>query len=284
MKILILGANGLIGSTMYRVLSSNARFEVSGTIREPSLRRHYANELQPKIISGIDLLNTDALIDLMKSMRPDVVINCAGITKHLPNAERPLVALPINSLMPHRVAALCELSDAKFIHVSTDCVFLGNKGNYKESDYPDARDIYGKSKALGEVHEGNCLTIRTSTIGHELIGSHGLLNWFLNQKNECLGYKKAIFSGLPTVALAQVFRDYILPNNSLRGLYHIAAKPIDKYSLLNLIAKKYQKQITIKSNDTFSINRSLDGTQFSKATGFIAPEWPELIDIMFNNR
>lgn len=284
MKILILGASGLIGSTMYRVLSSVVEYNVSGTIREPSLLRHFRSEIQSNLISGIDLLNTDALADLLKSMRPDVVINCAGITKHLPNAEHPLVALPINSLMPHRVAALCELSGAKFIHVSTDCVFLGDKGNYKESDYPDARDIYGKSKALGEVHEGNSLTIRTSTIGHELIGSHGLLNWFLNQNNECLGYKNAIFSGLPTVVLAQVFRDYILPSNTLRGLYHIAAKPIDKYSLLNLIAKKYQKQITINSNDTFSIDRSLDCTQFSKNTGFIAPEWPELINIMFNDR
>ena len=284
MKILILGANGLIGSTMYRVLSADDRLQVFGTLRDLSSRRHFDEKLQPNLTSGIDLLNIDTLSDLISKLRPEVIINCAGVTKHLPNASHPLVALPINSLMPHRVAALCNLSGTRFIHVSTDCVFLGTKGNYNESDFPDAHDVYGQSKALGEVVEGNSLTIRTSTIGHELASAHGLLNWFLNQNDECVGYQKAIFSGLPTVVLAQVFRDFILPINSLCGLYHVAAHPIDKYQLLNLIAKVYGKQINIKPEDKVSINRSLDGSLFSKTTGFIAQEWPELIDIMYKHR
>lgn len=284
MKILILGANGLIGSTMYRILSSEKKMKVFGTIREDSLRFRFANELHSNLISGVDLLNIDALVNLLHKFRPDVIINCAGVTKHLPNSSHPLVALPINALMPHRVAALCELIGARFIHVSTDCVFLGNKGNYQESEYPDARDVYGQSKALGEVVEGSSLTIRTSTIGHELSGSHGLLNWFLDQKDVCRGYRNAVFSGLPTVVLAHVFRDFILPNGLLRGLLHVSARPIDKFKLLQLIAEAYGKVIDIQPDDSVEINRSLDGSLFSKATGFTAPEWPELIEIMFNNR
>jgi dTDP-4-dehydrorhamnose reductase len=284
MKILILGASGLIGNTMYRVLSSDKSLQAFGTIREDSLRLRFANEFQVNLISGVDLLNYDALIHLLLKLNPDVIINCAGVTKHLPNSSDPLMALPINALMPHRVAALCRLTGARFIHVSTDCVFLGSRGNYRESDLPDARDVYGQSKALGEVVVGNSLTIRTSTLGHELSSAHGLLNWFLNQKDVCRGYRNAVFSGLPTVVLAQVIRDFVLTNDSLRGLMHLSAQSINKFNLLQLIAKTYGKVIDIQPDDGFEIDRSLDGSLFSKATGFIAPEWPELIQIMFDNR
>lgn len=284
MRIIILGANGLIGSTMYRVLSSKESLQVFGTIREDSLRLQFSHKFQSNLLSNVDLLNHDALVHLLLKSRPDVIINCAGITKHLPNSSDPLVVLPINALMPHRVAKLCEMTGARFIHVSTDCVFLGSRGNYRESDQPDARDVYGQSKILGEVIVGNSLTIRTSTLGHELSSSHGLLNWFLNQKGGCRGYRNAVFSGLPTVVLAQVIRDFILPNDSLHGLMHVSAQSINKFDLLQLIATTYGKVIDIQPDDSVEIDRSLDGSLFSKATGFIAPEWPDLIRIMFENR
>lgn len=284
MKIVVLGASGLIGSTMYRVLSSESALQVFGTIREDSLRHRFLNKFQKNLISAVDLLNHDALVHLLLKLRPDVIINCAGVTKHLPNSSSVLLALPINALMPHRIAALCELIGARFIHVSTDCVFLGNRGHYRESDQPDARDVYGQSKALGEVVMKNSLTIRTSTLGHELTSAHGLLDWFLNQKDVCRGYRNAVFSGLPTVVLAHVIRDFVLSNDALRGLMHVSAQPINKFNLLQLIAKTYGKIIDIQPDDSVEIDRSLDGSLFAKVSGFVAPEWPELIQIMFENR
>jgi dTDP-4-dehydrorhamnose reductase len=216
----------------------------------------------------------------MDQVRPDVVVNCAGLTKHKPEAEDPLVSIPINTLMPHRLAGLCKLVGARLIHVSTDCVFSGEKGSYTEDDFADARDVYGKSKALGEVDYQHAITLRTSTIGHELQSTYGLLDWFLSQQGRCKGYTNAIFSGLPTVVFAQVVRDVVIPHAELSGLYHVAAKPINKFDLLKLIAEVYGKSIDIVPDEKLVIDRSLDATRFRLATGYTAPEWPELINTM----
>ena len=216
----------------------------------------------------------------MDQIQPDVVVNCAGLTKHKPAAEDPLVSIPINTLMPHRLSGLCKLAGARLIHVSTDCVFSGEKGGYVEEDFPDARDVYGKSKALGEVNEQHTVTLRTSTIGHELQSQFGLLGWFLSQEVRCKGYGRAIFSGLPTVVFAQVVRDIVIPNKEMSGLYHVAAKPINKFDLLKLIASEYGKSIDIVLDDKLVIDRSLDANRFRLATGYEVPEWPELIKSM----
>ncbi len=217
---------------------------------------------------------------MLDQVRPDVVINCAGLTKHKPEAEDPLVSIPINTLMPHRLAGLCKLVGARLIHVSTDCVFSGEKGNYSENDYADARDVYGKSKALGEVVYPHAVTLRTSTIGHELQSTYGLLDWFLSQEGRCKGYTRAVFSGLPTVVFAQVVRDVVIPRTELSGLYHVAAQPIDKFNLLKLIADVYGKTIDIVADDKLVIDRSLNADRFREATGYVAPGWPELIELM----
>jgi dTDP-4-dehydrorhamnose reductase len=209
-----------------------------------------------------------------------VVVNCAGLTKHKPEADDPMVSIPINALMPHRLAALCKLVGARLIHVSTDCVFSGNKGGYVEDDFADARDVYGKSKALGEVHYPHTITLRTSTIGHELQSQYGLLDWFLSQEGQCKGYARAVFSGLPTVIFAQVVRDQVIPHIELSGLYHIAAQPIAKFELLKLIADVYGKTIDIVRDENLTIDRSLDAKRFQLATGYVAPDWPELIKLM----
>ena len=284
MNILILGASGLIGSTVYRVLTSDAKHKVYGTIRANLLMSRLADKSQENLIPGINLLNQDTLLQLFLDLKPEVVINCAGLTKHFPNSSDYLSVLPINSLMPHRVASLCTLIGARFIQISSDCVFLGSRGQYREVDPPDARDLYGMSKILGEVVVGNSLTIRTSTIGHEKTSSHGLLNWFLNQGDMCLGYRNAIFSGVPTVVLASIIRDFVLPNELLHGLMHVSAQPISKFNLLQLIAKVYKKVIDIMPDDSVKVDRSLDGSLFSKATGFVAPDWPCLVQTMFDNK
>ena len=171
----------------------------------------------------------------------------------------------------------------RFIHISSDCVFSGSKGMYVESDLPDATDLYGRSKALGEVVNGNALTLRTSTIGHELHTKYGLLEWFLSQENECFGFSRAIFSGLPSVVFAEVIKDFVLPNPHLEGLYHISAEPINKYELLKLIASIYGKKIEIKQDREFTINRSLNHEKFKAATSYTPAPWPELIETMYKN-
>ena len=281
MKVLVLGASGMIGSTVLRVLSEKKDWQVFGSIRDESVKRFFPAAIGERMIAEIDVEHPDSLVKVLDQLRPNVIVNCAGLTKHKPKADDPLVSIPINTLMPHRLAGLCKLLDARLIHVSTDCVFSGEKGNYTEVDLADARDVYGKSKALGEVDYLNAITLRTSTIGHELQSTFGLLDWFLSQERQCKGYERAIFSGLPTVVFAQVIRDVVIPHSQLTGLYHVASKPINKFDLLKLIAKVYGKTIDIVPDDQLVIDRSLDAKRFQLATGYIAPEWPELIKQMY---
>ncbi len=280
MKVLVIGASGMIGSTVLRVLSEKKDWEVYGSVRAASVKRFFAAPIGERLVAGIDAEQPDSLVRVLDQIRPNVVVNCAGLTKHKPEAEDPLVSIPINTLMPHRLAGMCKLVGARLIHVSTDCVFSGEKGSYVEEDFADARDVYGKSKILGEVSYPHAITLRTSTIGHELQSKYGLLDWFLSQEGRCKGYTRAFFSGLPTVVFAQVVRDVVIPRAELSGLYHVAAKPIDKFSLLKLIADVYGKKIDIVPDDKLVIDRSLDGQRFQSATGYVAPEWPELIRSM----
>jgi len=280
MKVLVIGASGMIGSMVLRVLSEKKEWHVTGTVRNGDSKRFFLSHIGKRIVEDVDVEHPDALIKVLDATRPDVVINCAGLTKHKPAAEDPLVTIPINTLMPHRLAGLCKLSGVRLIHVSTDCVFSGDKGNYSEKDFADARDIYGKSKALGEVIYPNTVTLRTSTIGHEFETKYGLLEWFLSQEVRCKGYNRVVFSGLPTVVFAEVLRDVVIPNPELSGLYHVAAQAINKFDLLKLIANVYGKQIDIESDDRLVIDRSLDATRFYNATGYVAPAWSELIERM----
>jgi len=280
MKVLVIGASGMIGSTVLRVLSEREDWEVYGSVRNTDARRFFSSQIGGRILGGVDVEQPDALIKVLNQVRPDVVVNCAGLTKHKPEAEEPLVSIPINTLMPHRLAGLCKLVEARLIHVSTDCVFSGDKGNYTEDDFADAQDVYGKSKALGEIIYPHTITLRTSTIGHEFETRYGLLEWFLSQQGRCKGYSRAIFSGLPTVVFAQIIRDVVIPQSHLSGLYHVAAEPINKYDLLALIAKVYGKQIDIEPDDTLIIDRSLNSERFRKATGYEAPDWENLIKTM----
>lgn len=281
MKVLVIGASGMIGSTVLRVLSEKDGWEVFGTLRDKNLKRFFSSSIAERLIADIDVEYPDLLVKILNKMRPDVVVNCAGLTKHKPDAEEPLVSIPINALMPHRLAGLCQLVGARLIHISTDCVFSGEKGGYLEHDFCDARDVYGKSKALGELHYPDSITLRTSTIGHELQSQYGLLDWFLSQQGSCTGYTRAVFSGLPTIVFAQIIRDVVIPHKDLCGLYHVAAEPIAKFDLLKLIANVYGKAIDIVPDDNLVIDRSLNGERFASATGYIAPDWHQLIKQMY---
>jgi dTDP-4-dehydrorhamnose reductase len=283
MKVVVLGANGLIGSTMFRVLASSTEWDVVGTVRDGGVRSLFSAPLAHRLKIGVDLQDPDTLVRLLEASRPDVVINCIGVTKHLPEAADALVAIPVNSVLPHSAARLCGVAGIRFVHISTDCVFSGARGFYSELDVPDAADLYGRSKALGEVDYPNSITIRTSTIGHELMTRYGLLEWFLMQTDTCRGFSRAVFSGLPTTVLAQILRDEVIPRTDLTGLMHIAAEPITKYDLLRLIAEIYEKPIEIVPDARLVIDRSLDPARFREATGYVAPPWEDLLRMMHSD-
>ncbi|NOT64920.1 MAG: SDR family oxidoreductase [Methylotenera sp.] len=280
MRVLVLGASGMLGNAVMRLFEQSPEHQVFGSIRSPSALCLLPKSLHPNIITGIDVENLDSLTHLFASVHPDVVINCIGLVKQLAEADDPLAALPINAILPHRLARLCAVANARLVHMSTDCVFSGSKGMYAEADFSDAYDLYGRSKYLGEVDYPNAITLRTSIIGHELGGARSLIGWFLAQKGSVKGFKRAIFSGLPTVEIARIIRDYVIPHPELHGLHHVSAEPINKYDLLQLVAKVYGKKIEIIPNDNFVIDRSLDSSQFRALTGYVPPSWPDLITTM----
>lgn len=238
--------------------------------------------VRERVVTGVDVENVDQLMQLFLRVQPNVVINCVGLIKQISDSKDPLYAIPINAILPHRLARLCQLSDSRLIHLSTDCVFSGEKGYYTESDVPDAQDVYGRTKLLGEVDSQNAVTLRTSIIGHELSGTKSLLNWFLSQSKPVNGFKNAIFSGMPTVEIARIIHKFVLPNNSLTGLYHLSANPISKFDLLKLVSRIYNHEIDIIPDEKLVIDRSLDSSRFRNATGFRPGSWPQLIENMRN--
>ena len=281
-KILIIGCSGMLGNTLVRYFSDNPNFIVRGTVRTKAAASLLPSNVRDSIFVGIDADNLGAIDELLESFRPDVVINCVGVVKQLSSANDPLVSLPINSLFPHRLARVCVSSGSRLIHISTDCVFTGSKGMYCESDIPDARDMYGISKFLGEVNYPNAITLRTSIIGHELSGTRSLVDWFLSQQESVLGYKNAIFSGLPTIEIAKLISRYVIPNPHLTGIYHVSAEPINKYELLKLIAEVYLKDIEIVNDVDVKIDRSLNSSRFRALTGFTPSSWLEMVSAMRN--
>lgn len=281
-RILILGASGMIGSAMLRAMAHNRGWALIGCVRRASPPT-FLEDVGAQWVLNHDLSNPDHLQNLFKKVRPSVVVNCAGLTKHLSEGNEVIPALTMNALLPNRLAELCCLVDARLIHISSDCVFSGKKGGYVESDEPDPLDVYGKTKHLGEVQGSGLVTLRTSTIGHEFCSRYGLLEWFLAQE-QCLGFRKALFSGLTTVELAKIVRDIVIPNTRLEGLYHVGGWPIDKDALLRLISDVYGKKIEIDPNEELVIDRSLNSEKFHRETGYLAPQWPSMIQAMYLDR
>lgn len=281
---MILGASGMLGNAVFRVFSEDPVHEVFGTVRADGARRHFEERAAQRLLTGVDVEKHDALPQALTAVRPQVVVNCIGLVKQLADANNPLQAAALNALLPHRLAALCQVIGARLVHISTDCVFSGATGGYRENDFPDAADDYGRTKLMGEVDYPHSITLRTSIIGHELASNHGLIGWFLAQEGSVKGFRKAIFSGLPTVELSRVIRDFVLPRPDLRGLYHVASQPIDKCALLQLVAHVYRKKLRIVPDDELVIDRSLNSDRFTAATGYVASPWPELIRRMYEFR
>lgn len=274
----------MLGNAMVRVLRENPAWTVAGTIRSDAARQYFSNDIAASLISGVEVENHAALKGVFDDYRPQLVVNCVGLVKQLEAADDPLMAVPINSLLPHRLAWLCDNAGARLVHISTDCVFAGTRGAYTEADRADAQDLYGKTKFLGEVSYPNTITLRTSIIGHELDSHHGLVEWFLSQQDQCSGYTQVFFSGLPTVVLASLIRDVVVPRPNLSGVWHVAAERISKHDLLQKVAAIYGKDIRIVPDDGPRLDRSLDGSRFRAETGFVAPDWDQMIRMMHQYR
>ena len=277
-KILVLGATGLLGNAMFRVLSQADNLEVYGTARTVTAGVYFTPNLASRLITVQNLEDSKQLVMLFDMIAPDIVVNCTALPRGQVQDLAQVIA--VFSLLPRRLQHICRERDIRLIQIGSDGVFSGKRGGYSEDDLPDAKDSYGVAKILGEVDGPRTLTLRTSMLGPELATQLGLLSWFLAQKNECRCYTHAIFSGFPTVVLAQIVRDVIIPNEGLHGIYHVAAEPISKFDLLDLVRQQYGKQILMIPDDSVIIDRSLSAERFRRQTGYSPPSWQEMIATM----
>ena len=282
-KVLVLGASGMLGHKLMEVLSEI--FSIFGTVRGSAVSyRDHPVLGEFSLIGDVNADDFESIDRVVSRVEPDVVINCIGIIKQMECIKDPLISIAINSLFPHKLAKLCRSRNVRMIHISTDCVFSGRKGNYSEDDIPCAEDLYGRTKLLGEVGCPGCLTIRTSIIGRELKGSLGLAEWFISQRGGIVnGYAHAIYTGFTTLALAKIIGDIISHYPDLCGIWHISSDPISKFDLLSHLNREFDLNITINKDENFFCDRSLNSSRFRDMTGFKPPTWKEMIAQMAND-
>jgi dTDP-4-dehydrorhamnose reductase len=279
-RVLIIGAGGMLGHRLVHEFCAHAQYDVHGTVRSPV----------PEVFavpaatyhSGVDLaFNTESARAILQRVQPGVVINAAGVIKQRSAAADPDITMFVNGAWPHILGIAANEIGARLIHVSTDCVYTGNlpDGAYSERVPPDALDVYGRSKAVGEVAWGSHLTLRTSIIGFELSNHLGFVGWlFSNPAGETVqGYERAVYSGLPTPALARTIRYIIQQAPGLTGLYHVASEPISKYELVNRLNSAFGLGLKVVADRRVVCNRALDDSRFREATSLDRPGWDELI-------
>lgn len=283
-RVLILGGSGMLGHKLFMCLARQEHLDVYATARQINkVEWFFPPSLTPRLIGSIDADDFNSIAATVERIKPDLLINCIGIIKQLPAAGNHLISIYINALLPHKLAELCQSNAARMLHISTDCVFSGSRGNYRESDIKDATDLYGQTKSLGEVDYPHCLTLRTSIIGHELNTSYGLLEWFLASTGQVQGYRRHIYTGLTTPELAGFIIQHVIPNRSLHGIYQLSSQPISKYQLLKIIKQVYKKQIEIEADNALFCDRSLDSSRLRKIVNYTPPSWPEMIDSMYQD-
>ena len=281
-EILIIGANGMLGHTLFKYFNYRTNKNTYGLLRNKKRILSNYKYLDSNKIFEKDLMNFNNLESILKNFSPEIIINCIGIVKQNPSSNDLLNSIKVNSLFPHLLYKYSREIKARLIHFSTDCVFSGLKGDYLESDFSDANDIYGRSKFLGEISGTNSITLRTSFIGQELGTKRALLNWFLSQEGNIKGYRNAIYSGLTTLEIARVVDQYVIPNTSLEGIYHLSSEKIDKYTLLSLLNNAFKKGLDIEEDFNIKIDRSLNSYKFRQETGYKPLEWVKAIEEMRN--
>jgi dTDP-4-dehydrorhamnose reductase len=277
MRLMVLGADGMLGHQV--VESLRERFDVHGTLRLNRTAYAGISEfLPPTVHYSVDVRDHQTVHRLLDSVRPDAVINAVGIVKQRVEADHEIASIEINSLLPHRLALYCGAIGARLLHISTDCVFSGRGGMYQETFPPDAQDLYGRTKLLGEVANPGSVTLRTSIIGLELARRKSLIEWFLAQSGSIKGFRKAIYSGVTTIELARIIEHVLVRHPERSGLYHVASEPIDKFTLLRMLKDLLGLPIEIVPDDTFVCDRSLDGTRFRADFAYTPPSWGAMLD------
>jgi dTDP-4-dehydrorhamnose reductase len=276
MRILILGGDGMLGHRL--LVEFGGGHDTAITLRGPCER--YAGFPifdSNRCFCDVDARDFDSIERAVDAFGPQVVINAIGLVKQRDDADDRRLAIEINALLPHRLAALCCERRARLVHISTDCVFSGRRGLYRETDNADAEDVYGRTKFLGEVAAPGCLTLRTSIIGRELSRKRSLLEWLMAQHGEIRGFTKAVFSGLTTLEFSKVVRMLVERHPEAHGLYHVASQPIDKFSLLMAIKDALDLPVEIVPDDSVVVDRSLDGSLFNQTYDYNPPSWDRMV-------
>ena len=278
MKVCVLGAGGLLGHMLIRVLSESN--DVFGITREkPKISLPLAKFLpQEKWIGGVDASVPHSIEKIFETDQFDIAINCIGLIKQRDSIVSDIEMMVINGEFPHHLAQIANNHDTQVIHISTDCVFSGIKGSYLESDTPDPVDVYGKSKLLGELNDSDNLTLRTSHIGRELTVKKSFVEWLVSQRGGHVnGYSHAIYSGLTTQALARTISKLLLGNSHLSGLFHVSSQPISKLEIINKLNELLDLQLTVTPDASVQINRSLNSEKFQNATSISPQTWDEML-------
>ena len=279
MKILVLGGTGLIGNRLVRHLRENADVYAS-TRTDRGQIPVLEHILDPnKWIFRFNATDFQLLESEIGRLRPKVIVNCLGIVKQHISASDTETTILLNSALPNRLSSLAVKYEFKLIHLSTDCVFSGNTGNYIESATPDPVDLYGRSKTLGELNNSQDLTLRTSFVGREIKSFTNLFEWVRkNQNTKIVGYKKAIYSGLTTQVTSEIIERLIFDFSTLTGLWHLASEPISKFDLIQKLSDSLNLRLDIEVDEEFICDRSLNPGALTAMTGVVAPDWPTMLE------
>jgi len=277
MRLLVVGGDGMLG---HRLLVQLAPVhDVRVTLRRP-LAAYAPHRLysERNAFPGVDVRDEGAVRDVLARFRPEAVVNAAGIVKQRPEAAQSIPSIEVNALFPHRLALACREAGARLVHLSTDCVFSGRRGGATEASEPDAQDLYGRSKLLGEVDDGACVVLRSSIVGLELANRRGLVEWFLARRGGTVrGWRHAVWSGLSTAEMTRVIDRVLGRHPELTGLWHVASAPVSKYDLLRRLAGHLGRDVRVEPDDSVRCDRSLDAARFRRATGWEPPTLDEML-------
>lgn len=268
--VLILGGNSMIGNQLFKFLLKKG-IKTFRTLKNIKKNDIFSFQYNP-------LKNFNGILKILKETQPDYIINSIGITKFRKEIKCYKSTIFLNSIYPHKLSFLCFKNKINLIHLSTDCVFSGNNGNYLDNDFPDSEDWYGISKALGEIRGmRNCLTLRTSFIGYEINNKKGFFEWILNSKKKIQGFRKAIYTGFTTVELSKIIYEIIRRRFFLSGLYNVSSYKINKYQLIKTIINVFGLRIKLIANNKFTCDRSLNSKAFFKKIKYKVPTWNKMI-------
>ena len=277
MKVLVIGGDGMLGHELLAGLS--ASHEVAVTLRRDlAAYAHHGMFTPANAFAGVDVRDAGRVLEVVADYQPQAIVNAAGIVKQRADAQRSIPSIEVNSLFPHRLAVIARAAGARLVHISTDCVFSGDRGGYRETDPPDPIDLYGRSKVLGEVDEEGCITLRTSMIGLELANRLSLVEWALAQQGQISGYRHVLYSGLTTMELTRAIDEILVRHSGIHGIWHLASEPISKYDLLDGLFRRIGRDGDVRPEDGVVSNRTMSGEAFEKATGFRVMSWDDMLD------